>query len=104
MQRDGARPRLTRVRRQTRPHAPASSAALPATAALLPAPLVAAQERAKYPAANLELGPTFVHRNLRDDPLVDEKGYPSYNKPYSVLAWLETRPPLPDGEDEFVLV
>ena len=31
-------------------------------------------EQAKYPKANLEIGPTFVHRNLRDDPLVDEKG------------------------------
>ena len=32
---------------------------------------------------------SFVHRNLRDDPLVDEEGYPSYNKPYSLMAWLE---------------
>ena len=31
-------------------------------------------EQAKYPKANLEIGPTFVHRNMRDDPLVDEKG------------------------------
>ena len=45
-------------------------------------------EQAKYPKANLEIGPTFVHRNMRDDPLVDEKGYPSYNKPYSVMSWL----------------
>ena len=36
--------------------------------------------------------------------MVDEKGYPSYNKPYSVMAWLETRPPVLDGEDEFVLM
>lgn len=36
-------------------------------------------------------GETFIHRNLRDDPLVDEKGYPSYNKPYSAMAWLETQ-------------
>ena len=27
--------------------------------------------------------------NMRDDPLVDEEGYPSYNKPYSLMAWLE---------------
>ena len=26
---------------------------------------------------------------MRDDPLVDEEGYPSYNKPYSLMAWLE---------------
>ena len=45
-------------------------------------------EQAKYPKANLEIGPTFIHRNMRDDPLVDEKGYPSYNKPYSVMSWL----------------
>lgn len=63
-----------------------------------------AEEQKTYPPVNLALLPTFVHRNLRDDPLVDEKGYPSYNKPYSVMAWLETRPPLPDGVDEFVLM
>jgi hypothetical protein len=62
------------------------------------------QERKVYPSAHLDIGPTFVHRNMRDDPLVDEKGYPSYNKPYSVMAWLETRPPLPPGEDEYVLM
>lgn len=62
------------------------------------------QERLAYPASNLGIGPTFVHRNMRDDPLVDEKGYPSYNKPYSVMAWLEGRPPLPKGEDEYVLM
>ena len=45
-------------------------------------------EQRLYPEVNLRMGPTFVHRNLRDDPLVDEKGYPSYNKPYSVHAWL----------------
>lgn len=38
---------------------------------------------ADYPPSRLGIGPTFVHRNLRDDPLVDEKGYPSYNKPFS---------------------
>ena len=46
----------------------------------------------EYPATNLDMGPTFVHRNMRDDPLVDEKGYPSYNKPYSVMAWLAETP------------
>mmetsp|Transcript_51151 Transcript_51151/g.167196 ORF Transcript_51151/g.167196 Transcript_51151/m.167196 type:complete len:479 (-) Transcript_51151:153-1589(-) len=65
----------------------------------------AGKEREAYSEANLALAPhTFVHRNMRDDPLVDEKGYPSYNKPYSVMAWLAERPPLPDGEDEFVLM
>jgi peptidyl serine alpha-galactosyltransferase len=48
----------------------------------------APHELAKYPKTALEMGPTFVHRNMRDDPLVDEKGYPSYNKPYSVMVWL----------------
>ena len=38
---------------------------------------------ADYPPSRLDIGPTFVHRNLRDDPLVDEEGYPSYNKPFS---------------------
>ena len=46
-------------------------------------------EQKKYPRLAMEIGPTFVHRNMRDDPLVDETGYPSYNKPYSVMAWLE---------------
>lgn len=26
------------------------------------------EERKNYRAANLEIGPTFVHRNMRDDP------------------------------------
>ena len=38
------------------------------------------QEQKHYPSIMHNLGPTFMHRNLRDDPLVDEKGYPSYNK------------------------
>ena len=32
--------------------------------------------------------PLYELRVRRDDPLVDEKGYPSYNKPYSVMSWL----------------
>ena len=28
-------------------------------------------ERQKYPQLALDIGPTFVHRTLRDDPLVD---------------------------------
>ena len=35
----------------------------------------AGKEREAYSEANLALAPhTFVHRNMRDDPLVDEKG------------------------------
>ena len=53
-----------------------------------------------YSPINLNMGPTFVHRNMRfdhhfnDDEMNDEfhdrkgKGYASYNKPYSVTAWL----------------
>ena len=53
-----------------------------------------------YPRVNLEMGPTFVHKNMRFDhsfnaeELHDEfhdqkgEGYASYNKPYSVTAWL----------------
>ena len=52
--------------------------------------LACSEEQLKtYPKQALEIGPTFVHRNMRDDPLVDEVGYPSYNKPYSLMAWLE---------------
>ncbi len=51
------------------------------------------KELGSYPRTNLAIGSgvgnTFVHRNMRNDPLVDEVGYPSYNKPYSVMAWLE---------------
>ena len=67
-------------------------------------------EQKAYPAVAKDIGPTFIHRNLRDDPLVDETGYPSYNKPYSVMAWLEGMRPL-DGmsevernSDEFILM
>lgn len=56
---------------------------------------------ATYPRVNLEMGPTFVHENMRysnrfnSDEMNDEfhdqkgKGYASYNKPFSVTAWLE---------------
>ena len=56
-------------------------------------------ELEKYARSRLDIGPTFVHRNMRDDPLVDEKDYPSYNKPFSVLSWLAAERPLraPDG-------
>ena len=67
-------------------------------------------EQKAYPPSSMQIGPTFVHRNLRDDPLVDETGYPSYNKPYSVMAWLESERSLQHmsreqaDEDEFVLM
>ena len=31
-------------------------------------------EQQRYPQLALQIVPTFVHRNLRDDPLVDEVG------------------------------
>eukprot|EP00900_Chrysochromulina_parva_P004123 jgi/Chrpa1/13711/Chrysochromulina_OHIO_Genome00018378-RA len=40
--------------------------------------------------AGLDAGPTFVHHNMRfGHPLIDEVGYPSYNKPASVMFFLE---------------
>ena len=54
-----------------------------------------------YPRVNMEMGPTFVHKNMRfdhefnDEEMHDEfqdqkgQGYASYNKPYSVTAWLQ---------------
>ena len=36
-----------------------------------------------------DVSPPRLASNMRDDPLVDEEGYPSYNKPYSLMAWLE---------------
>ena len=60
-----------------------------------------AEQLKSYPRVNLEMGPTFVHENMRfdhefnDDEMNDEfhdqkgRGYASYNKPYSVHAWLE---------------
>ncbi len=39
--------------------------------------------------SGLGIGPTFVHHNMRDGhPLINETGYPSYNKPASVMFWL----------------
>ncbi|KAL3905572.1 MAG: hypothetical protein SGPRY_010867 [Prymnesium sp.] len=46
--------------------------------------------------AGMDAGPTFVHHNMRfgHPTLIDELGYPSYNKPASVIFWLaETNPP-----------
>ena len=45
-----------------------------------------------YPSVNMAIGPTYVHDNMRDsNPVVEESGYPSYNKPYSVLSWLNSK-------------
>ena len=48
----------------------------------------------------LGVGPTFVHHNMRfgHPTLIDETGYPSYNKPASVMFWLEAVRPT----EEFV--
>lgn len=62
------------------------------------------KQQETYADVNLQMGPTIVHRNMRDDPLVDEKGYASYNKPFAAMSWLQTRRPIDDGEDEFVLM
>ena len=60
------------------------------------------KELGSYPRTNLEIGKgvgnTFVHRNMRNDPLVDEVGYPSYNKPASVMFWLDQV----DVKEEFI--
>lgn len=45
-----------------------------------------AHELASY--RGLSIGPTFVHPNLRAHPIIDEEGYPSYNKPGSLMFWL----------------
>jgi hypothetical protein len=51
--------------------------------------LLACSEYDSYNDVLKDFGNTFVHRNMRDDPLVHEKNYPSYNKPYSIMAFLE---------------
>ena len=77
--------------------------------------LACSEEQLKsYPKTNLEMGPTFVHSNMRfdaktedvnsaeaGDPFDDGKGrgYASYNKPYSVMSWLEQTA----VEEEYVL-
>ena len=38
----------------------------------------------------MDVGPTFVHHNMRfGHELIDETGYPSYNKPASVMFFLQ---------------
>lgn len=39
----------------------------------------------------MDIGPTFVHPNLRDHALVRERGYPSYNKPGSLMFWTSSK-------------
>ena len=46
------------------------------------------EQLAEY--SGMDAGPTFVHHNMRfGHPLIDEVGYPSYNKPASVMFFLE---------------
>ena len=61
--------------------------------------LLACSEEQRADYRGMELGPTFVHHNMRHGhPLIDEVGYPSYNKPASVMFWLEAVEP----EEEFI--
>ena len=47
----------------------------------------------------MDLGPTFVHHNMRfGHELIDEVGYPSYNKPASVMFFLQHV----DVKEEFI--
>ena len=59
------------------------------------------EQLASYPG--LDAGPTFVHHNMRfgspaGRDLIDETGYPSYNKPASVMFFLEEN----DIKEEFI--
>eukprot|EP00965_Chrysotila_dentata_P013362 442457-Pleurochrysis_carterae.AAC.1 len=47
----------------------------------------------------LKIGPTFVHKNLRfgGHPSVKELGYPSYNKPGSIVYWMNEAQPQERG-------
>ena len=65
-----------------------------------------------YPKSLLEMGPTFVHANMRFDHVNDVEandhfhdaksghGYVSYNKPYSVHAFLEAN----TVEEEYIVM
>ena len=64
-----------------------------------------------YPEVNLRMGPTYVHPNMRYDHMNDAEmhdeyhdmkgtGYASYNKPYSVKAWLENN----DVQETWILM
>lgn len=43
---------------------------------------------------------TFVHKNMRNDPTIEEKGYPLYNKPYSLVSFFENM----DIKEEYIIV
>ena len=61
--------------------------------------LLACSDEQLQSYAGLDLGPTFVHPNMRlGHPLINETGYPSYNKPASVMFWLAAN----EIEEEFV--
>ena len=53
--------------------------------------LLACSEEQLRTYRGMDVGPTFVHHNMRfgHPTLIDEAGYPSYNKPASVMFWLE---------------
>ena len=56
--------------------------------------LLACSEEQLATYRGIDAGPTFVHHNMRfGHPLIDETGYPSYNKPASVMFWLEQAKP-----------
>ena len=61
--------------------------------------LLACSEEQQKDYRGMDIGPTFVHHNMRfGHPLIDETGYPSYNKPASVMFWLAAN----DIREEFV--
>ena len=61
--------------------------------------LLACSEEQQKDYRGMDIGPTFVHHNMRyGHPLIDETGYPSYNKPASVMFWLAAN----DIQEEFV--
>jgi hypothetical protein len=61
--------------------------------------LLACSEEQLQNYSGLDAGPTFVHHNMRfGHELIDETGYPSYNKPASVMFFLEQV----DPESEFI--
>ncbi len=43
---------------------------------------------------------TFVHENMRNSNTVSEKGYPSYNKPFSLFKYFEKR----DNDSEYFIM
>ena len=62
-------------------------------------PLLACSDEQLQTYRGMGIGPTFVHHNMRfGHPLIDEVGYPSYNKPASVMFWLDQV----DVKEEFI--